>query len=117
MKKDYIAKRVNKNKEKRPLIWLQVLIVAITITAVLVMIFFGSQTYRETRKMATEQFNQQQLILARSAANSIEAYFKELSSALSSLAKLPSIQQMSPKCLQCMRIHIGGFHRELQYGC
>ncbi len=103
MKKDYIAKSVNKNKEKRPLIWLQVLIVAITITAVLVMIFFGSQTYRETRKMATEQFNQQQLILACSAANSIEAYFKELSSALSSLAKLPSIQQMTPECLQCIQ--------------
>jgi len=89
--------------DKRPPLCLQVLIVAITLILVAVVIFLGSQTYRETRKMAIKQFNQQQLILARSAAIGLEAYFKELSFALSSLVKLPNVQQMAPECLQCMQ--------------
>ena len=95
--------KVIKNKGKRTPVWLQALIVAITLTAVAVVIFLGSQTYRETRKMATEQFNQQQLILARSTAVGIEAYIKELRATLSSVAKIPSIQQMDPECLQCIQ--------------
>ncbi|MCK5120133.1 MAG: cache domain-containing protein, partial [Candidatus Latescibacteria bacterium] len=94
---------------KRPPLWLQVLIGAITLIAVAVAIFLGNQAHRESRKMATEQFNQQQLILARSAATGIEAYYKELSNALSSLTKLPSIQQMDPECLQGIQRTYWGF--------
>jgi len=94
---------------KRSLLRQQVFIVAITLTAVVVVILLGNWAYRETREMATEQFNQQQLILARSAATGIEAYYKELSEALSSLAQLPSIQQMTPECLQEMQHTYWGF--------
>ncbi len=102
------AKDSSKNG-KRPLLRLQVLIVAITLTAVAVAILLGSQVYRDTREMATEQFNQQQLILAHSAAAGIESYYQELSEALSSLAQLPSIQQMTPECLQEMQHTYWGF--------
>ncbi|MCD6333974.1 MAG: hypothetical protein J7M27_01405 [Candidatus Latescibacteria bacterium] len=101
-------KHVSQNR-KRPPLWLQVLIIAITLTALAVAIFLGNQTHREARKMAAEQFNQQQLILARSAATGIEAYYKELRNALSGLTKLPSIQQMSPECLRCIQHVYWGF--------
>jgi len=94
---------------KRPLLRLQVLIVVIIFTAVVVVVLLGSQNYYDTREMATEQFNRQQLILARSAATGIESCYKELSAALSSLAKLPGIQQMAPACLQSMQHVYWGF--------
>ena len=94
---------------KRPLLWQQVLIVAITLTVVAVAILLGRQTYRETRERATEQFNQQQLILARAAAAGIEAYYKELSDALSSLANLPNIQHMASESLTCIQHTYWGF--------
>ena len=95
--------KLSENKVRRPLFWLQILIVAITLFAIAVVIFLGSQTRFETRRMAVEQFNQQQLMLARSTAAGIEVYFKELSAALLSLAKIPSIQLMTPECLQCVQ--------------
>ena len=88
---------------KHPLRRLQFLIAAITLAAVVAAIFLGNQTYHETREMTIEQFNRQQLTLARSAATGISSYCKELSIALSSLAQLPSIQQMRPECLQEMQ--------------
>ena len=94
---------------KRSLLRQQVLIVAITLTAVAVVILLSRRAYHETREMATEQFNQQQLILARSAATGIEGYYKELSETLSSLAQLPSIQRMAPECLRCMQHTYWGF--------
>ncbi len=88
---------------KGPPLWLQAFIVAITVIVVCIIIFLGRQNYRETKKIATEQFNQHQLILARSAATGIEAYFRDLCAALLSLAKLPTIQQMTPLALQCIQ--------------
>ncbi len=102
-------KKLNVQNGKRSLFWLQTLIVAITLIVVTVVIFFGSQTFRETKKMSTEQFNQQQLILARSAANSINAYFKELVAELSSIANIPEVQQMTPECLKYMQHSYYGF--------
>ncbi|MCK4624242.1 MAG: PAS domain S-box protein, partial [Phycisphaerae bacterium] len=67
------------------------------------------RTFRETRRLATEQFNQQQLILAQSAARGVESYFKELSIGLQSLARMSQFQQMDPKCLQCMEHTYWGF--------
>ncbi|MCK4527309.1 PAS domain S-box protein [candidate division WOR-3 bacterium] len=90
-------------RRKRPPVWLQILIIAITLIAVAVVVFLGSRTYLETRKMAIAQFNQQQLILARSAANGINAYFQELAGDISSLVYLPDIQQIKPECLKYMR--------------
>ncbi len=94
---------------KRSLLWQQVLIVTITLTVVAVVILLGRQIYRETRERATEQFNQQQLILARAAAAGIEAYYKELSNAMSSLANLPNIQHMASESLTCIQHTYWGF--------
>ena len=101
----------NSPNGKRPPIWLQVFIVAITLTAIAAAVFLSSQTYRETEKLAAEQFNQQQLILARSAATSIEAYFEGPTSELSSLVNLPEVQQMTPECLKLMQHAYLGFPR------
>ena len=95
--------------KKRPLLWMQVLTITITLIAVALAILFGSRVHIETREMATEQFNQQQLILAHSAAAGIEAYYQELSGALSALAQLPCIQQITPECLQEMQHTYHGF--------
>ncbi len=66
--------KTNHNNTKRPPLWPQVRIAALILTAVAVALLFGRQTYRETRELAAEQFNQQQLILARSAARGIVTY-------------------------------------------
>ena len=97
---------------KRSLVWLQVLIVAITLIAVAVVIFLDRQTYRETEKMATEQFNQQQLILARSAARGIETFVNSAVDDLLALSELPSVQRMEPDILEEMRSMFIGFPPE-----
>ena len=95
--------KINIQSGKRPLLWLQVLIVAITLIAVAVAIFLGSQTFRVTKKMAMEQFNRQQLILACSAADGIDAYLQGIAAELSSLTNLPEVQLMTPECLKYMQ--------------
>ena len=66
--------KANHNHTQYPSLWPQILIAALTLAAVAAAILFGRLTYRETLELATEQFNQQQLILAHSAARSIQAY-------------------------------------------
>ncbi|MFH1007868.1 MAG: hypothetical protein V1800_10265 [Candidatus Latescibacterota bacterium] len=94
---------------KHRLLWLHALIGVLTLTTVAWRIYFDGRTHRDTKQMATEQFSRQQLILARSAAAGIEAYHRELTARLSSLSKQPSIQQMSPECLQEMQHTYWGF--------
>jgi PAS domain S-box-containing protein len=53
--------------------------------------------------MVLNQFNQQQLILARSAATGIETYLGEVCASLQSATKIQAIRQMSPDCLQYMK--------------
>jgi len=91
------------------LLWLQFLIVGVTVGAVVVTLYLGRQTQLETERLAIEQFNQQQLILARSAAASIEVYFRELTGELGSVAQLPEVQQMIPECLISMQHVYAGF--------
>ncbi|MCK4624602.1 MAG: PAS domain S-box protein [Phycisphaerae bacterium] len=100
---------VSREDMKRPLLRLQILVVGVTLLAVAVTIFFGRQNYLETKRIAAERFNRQQLSLARSAARGIESYFKELSATLESLAKLPNIRGMKPECMQCLQHTYRGF--------
>ncbi|MCK4541620.1 MAG: PAS domain S-box protein [Spirochaetales bacterium] len=104
----YAGTPLDKNKNPPPL-WLKTLIGSITLIAVVVVIFFGSLSYLEKRRIVAEEFNHQQLILARSTAASIETYIRELEEGLLSLAKLPTIQRMSPECLMCMQHTYWGF--------
>jgi PAS domain S-box-containing protein len=92
-----------------PLPWLQILVTASTLAGVALAIYLGQQSHREMQEMATRQFNQQQLILARSAAAGIEAYFQEFTAELSSLTNLPEVQQMGPECLQHLQHAYWGF--------
>ncbi|MEA3339629.1 MAG: ATP-binding protein [Chloroflexota bacterium] len=92
---------------KRPLQRLQILIVAITLTAVVAVILLGSQNYREAREMATEQFNRQQLILARAAAAGIESHLEEIGEELPTLAEMPAVQAMTSECLTYMQLVYG----------
>jgi len=68
--------------------------------------------------MAVEQFNRQQLILPRSAATGIESYYKELSKALSSLAKMMSLaeEKVFPVSIAFLQLpipaHVPGIKRK-----
>lgn len=96
-------------KEPRPPLWPRLLIVSVTAVAVVAVVFLGRHTQHETRQTAIRQFNEQQLVLARSLAAGIEAYHRELSQALASLAKVPAVQQMTPDCLPCIQHTYWGF--------
>lgn len=99
----------NELKVEGPLLWRQVLIAAITLTAVALAILLNQRTYRETREMATEHFNEQQLILAREAAAAIETFVINIKDDLLALSRLPSVQRMEPGILDDMEILCMGF--------
>ncbi|MCK4814413.1 hypothetical protein KA005_01480, partial [bacterium] len=77
-----MSKTVNKvnafSTQKRSIRRKQVYIVAVTFFLAAIVIFLTSRITREIEKTATEQFNQQQLVLARSAAAGIELWFRVL---------------------------------------
>ena len=89
-------------KKGNPFLRWQALIVVATFAAVAVVVFLGNQHNREARKMAIEQFNKQQLILARTAASGIETYFNGVESELAVMAKTPGVKQMAPECLESL---------------
>ena len=93
----------------RPSWWIQITIVSITVIAVGITAFLGIKTYGTTRHTALEQFNQNQLILARSAAAGIETYFSEVKAALVSATKVTAIQEMTNDSLEYMQNMYLGF--------
>jgi len=90
-------------KRSKSLPWQQALIVAIVLAAIGMTIVLGNRAHHETRRLATEQFSQQQLILARSAAAGIETYFREITTELLKIAQRPDAQRMTPESLECIR--------------
>jgi len=94
---------------RKPSWWLTGIIITATILAVAITVFLGKRAFHESRLTALDQFNQQQLILARSTANSIETYFSEVSTSLSSAVKLPSIQNMTPDGIEHLKNMYEGF--------
>ncbi len=93
----------------RPSWWVQITIVSITVIAVGITAFLGIQTYGTTRHTALEQFNQNQLILAHSAAAGIETYFSEVKAALVSTTKVAAIKHMTNGSLEYMQNMYLGF--------
>jgi PAS domain S-box-containing protein len=90
--------------------WLLIgIIITATILAVAITVILGKRAFHQSRLTALDQFNQQQLILARSTANSIETYFTEVSTSLSSAVKLPSIQNMTPDGIEHLKNMYEGF--------
>ena len=94
---------------KHPAWWIQITIVSITVIAVAITTFLGIRTYDTTRQTVLEQFNQNQLILARSAAAGIETYFSEVMAALVSATKVTAIKEMTNDCLEYMQNMYLGF--------
>ncbi|HOP48168.1 MAG TPA: PAS domain S-box protein [Desulfobacteraceae bacterium] len=94
---------------KQPAWWIQITIVSITVIAVAITTFLGINTYNKTRQTVLEQFNQNQLILARSAAAGIETYFSEVKASLVSATKVDAIKNMTNDCLEYMQNMYLGF--------
>jgi PAS domain S-box-containing protein len=92
--------------------WLQVLIVTVTLAAIVAALFLSDRSQRETTRLATEQFNQQQLILARSAAVGIEHFIADVEDDLLALSNFPVVQRMKPGILERMEVLYTGFPPE-----
>ncbi len=97
---------------KRPSPWLHILIAASTLMAIAAAFVLSARTQRALRDMAAEEFNQQQLILAHSAANSIEIYFKALIADLSALASMPEAYGLMPEHQKILEQTYWGFPRK-----
>jgi len=89
---------------KKPPVLVCVLIIAITLTAIAGTVFLGQKNHRETVRLATEEFNQQQLILARSAATGIETFVADTDDDLLALSSFPVVQKMEPGILERMEV-------------
>jgi len=96
-------RKTNKRKTIRPVPWQQIIVAAITLIAVVFVILNDRRNYSEMKKIAMEQFNKQQLLLAKTAATGMEAYYWELIKEMSSLVETPDIQQMSPGSLHYLQ--------------
>jgi PAS domain S-box-containing protein len=89
---------------KRPSVLLYIIIITITVAAIAVTIFLGKKNHRETTRLATEQFNRQQLILARSAAKGIETFIANVDDDLLALSNFPVVQRMETGILDRMEV-------------
>ena len=82
------------HKDRRPPTLLLVFVIILTLAAIITTIYLSDRNHREIVRLATEQFNQQQLILARSAAISIEHFIADIEDDVFALSKLPVVQKM-----------------------
>jgi len=80
------------------------IIAAVTLAAIAAAVFLEQKAHREITRSATEQFNRQQLILARSAAAGIETFIAEIDDDAQSLSDFPVVQKMEPGMLERMEV-------------
>ncbi len=83
---------------------LHIFIIVITLAAIAVAIFLSNKNHGETIRSATEQFNRQQLILARSAATGIETFVSDVYDDMLALSNFPVVQRMEPGILERMEV-------------
>ncbi|MBE9547435.1 MAG: cache domain-containing protein, partial [Proteobacteria bacterium] len=93
-----------KNGKRPPILPHIFIITIITLTAIAVVIFLGQKNYRKVIWLATEQFNRQQLILARSAAKGIESFIADVDDDMRALSDFPVVQKMEPGILERMEV-------------
>ncbi|MBE9511554.1 MAG: sensor histidine kinase [Bacteroidetes bacterium] len=96
----------------KPSALLYVIIIIITIAAIYVTIFLCKKYHRETVRLVTDQFNRQQLILARSAAAGIGCFMVEIEDEISELSNFPAVQKMEPGMFEEMEILFMGIPRK-----
>jgi len=97
-------KAPSRKRHKQFSAWSYFLVTAITAAAVAVTVFIDKRNHRETIRLATEQFNHQQLILSRSAAAGIESLIKNLNDNVRALSNNLSVQRMQPGMLNQMEL-------------
>ena len=78
----------------RPSTILLILVIILTLVAISVTIWLSNRSYNEIVRLATEQFSQQQLILARSAATAIEIFFEDVEHRIFTLSKSKSVHEI-----------------------
>lgn len=78
------------------------IILIFTGIAVFFVLLYGFQRNREVVKKYTGEFNEQQLLLARSAAKSIEAFMDNIEDNLIALSGFPAVQRMGSDVLEEM---------------
>ena len=100
------------NNKKKPSALLHVIIVAVTLAAIAVTIFFAQKNHRETIRLSTEQFNQQQLILARLAVVGIQHFMAEIEDEICTLSNSPAVQKMEHGTLEQMKLLFMGIPQE-----
>ena len=93
-----------KNGKRPPVLQLIFIIVTITLTAIAVTIFLAKKNHSETVRLATEQFNQQQLMLARSAVAGIEHFIADVNDDMLTLSDFPVVQRMETGTLERMEV-------------
>jgi hypothetical protein len=96
------------SKDRRPSTLLLVFVIVLTLAAIITVVYLNNKNYHEIERLATEQFNQQQLILARSAAISIKHFIADIEDDALALSKLPVVQKMEPGILEKMQILFEG---------
>jgi signal transduction histidine kinase len=96
------------SKDRRPSTLLLVFVIVLTLAAISTTIYLSNRNHREIVRLATEQFNQQQLILARSAAISIEHFIADIEDDVIALSKLPVVQKMEYEILRSMGVLYNG---------
>ena len=99
-----------------PSIFLHIIIIAIvTVVAVGGVIYYNKKNRARSVYLVIKEMNQQQLILARSAARGIETFFANLDDDLLTLSHLPSVQNMDPMMLKTMEVLYLGFPPQTSY--
>ena len=112
-KPDDLEKKIpTYNNGVKPSALLYVIILTVTIAAICVTIFLCNKHYRETVRLATDQFNRQQLILARSASAGIQYFIAEIEDEVCALSDFPDVQKMEPGMLEKMEILFAGIPQE-----
>ena len=94
---------------KHPSLKVQVIVVLLTTASIVAVVMYAIWSYKAGRAVALEQFNQEQLVLARFGAAAIQTFFNEVFDALAETAKEPDVQEMSSECVRHMRRLYAGF--------
>lgn len=98
------------SKDRRLSTLLLVFVIVLTLTAIVTTIYLSKRNHNEIVRLATEQFNQQQLILARSAAIAIEYFVANIEDDVLNLSELPTVQKMEPGILETAEILFRGIY-------
>ncbi len=93
----------------RPAWWIHITIISVTSILIAITALLGLRTYGITRHTVLEQFNQSQLILARSAAAGIQTYFSEVEAALVSATEAGAIRHMTEDSQEYIKSMYLGF--------